>query len=81
MKVSYIKDIARLLYTALINSKRRKDFLDIVNKRCIAVPVDDYLDLLRKERFINNWYILYKRCPKCGELNPLGCICANCNRN
>lgn len=60
--------ILHFIYKAVINSKARKKLLEASYGNTIVVPVDEYVELLRKDRFIENYNIAYSRCPKCGEL-------------
>lgn len=68
-----------LICKALISSKTRRKLLDATKKDYILIHVLDYCELERKKRYIENWNIAYKRCPVCGELNPIGKSCAFCD--
>lgn len=44
----------------------------------VTISRDDYERYLRYSRFIQNWHPTLKRCPVCGELNPIGYCCMEC---
>lgn len=47
----------------------------------VIVDKEEYDKLCKRSRYIANWVPYFNVCPICGEYNPSGCICANCDNN
>lgn len=47
----------------------------------VTVDKEEYDKLCKRSRYIANWVPSFRVCPICGEYNPSGCICANCDNN
>lgn len=47
----------------------------------VIVDKEEYDELCKRSRYIANWVPSFRVCPICGEYNPSGCICANCDNN
>lgn len=47
----------------------------------VIVDKEEYDKLCKRSRYIANWVPSFIVCPICGEYNPSGCICANCDNN
>lgn len=45
----------------------------------VTINKGKYYKLCKCGRYIANWVPYFDVCPICGEYNPRGCICANCN--
>lgn len=56
--------------------KQDKDAEDTV-----TIDKEEYDKLCKYRRYAANWYWNFTTCPECGEYNPSGCICANCNND
>lgn len=48
------------------------------DKKEITIPIEEYEELLKYEKYIDNWARYVVKCPKCGNLNPRRCICITC---
>lgn len=51
------------------------------NDDTVIVDIEEYDKLCKRSRYIANWVPYFRVCPICGEYNPIGCICANCDNN
>lgn len=56
--------------------KQEKDTEDTV-----TINKEEYDKLCKYRRYAANWYWNFTTCPECGEFNPRGYICANCDND
>lgn len=47
----------------------------------VTINKDVYGKLCKYSRYVDNWVPYFDVCPICGEYNPRGCVCANCNND
>lgn len=45
-----------------------------------SIYKEEYEKLCKYRRYAANWAHGIMQCAHCGELNPSGCICANCGK-
>lgn len=47
----------------------------------VTIDKEEYEELCKYRRYVANWVPYFSVCPICGEYNPSGCICANCDND
>lgn len=47
----------------------------------VTIEKEEYDKLCKYRRYAANWYWDFTTCPECGEFNPRGYICANCDND
>lgn len=50
-------------------------------KDAVTIDKEEYDKLCKYRRYAANWAYSITVCPICGEYNPSGCICSNCNND
>lgn len=58
-----------------------KKYGAVEDEDTITIDKEEYDELCKYRRYVANWVHYLTVCPICGEYNPNGCICSNCNND
>lgn len=58
-----------------------KKYGAVKDEDTISIDKEEYDELCKYRRYVANWVHYLTVCPICGEYNPNGCICSNCNND